>query len=54
LRTWLTPNQAELDAHEAQVLANINAALARWSMPPLARVAELYPKLKSLVVRQRT
>ncbi len=42
LRTWLTPNQAELEAHEAQVLANINAALARWSMPPLARVAELY------------
>jgi hypothetical protein len=42
LRTWLTPNQAALDAHEAQVLANINATLARWSMPPLARVAELY------------
>jgi len=42
LRTWLTPNQVELDAHEAQVLANINAALARWSMPPLACVAELY------------
>jgi hypothetical protein len=42
LRTWLTPNQAALDAHEAQVLANINAALARWSLPPLARVAELY------------
>jgi len=42
LRTWLEPNLALLEEHEAMVLANMNAAIARWSAPPLDRVAQLY------------
>lgn len=42
LRTWHTPDPAELARHEAEVLANINTALARWSAPPLEHVAQLY------------
>jgi hypothetical protein len=42
LRTWLEPNPAVLLEHESKVLANMNAALARWSAPPLESVAQLY------------
>ncbi len=42
LRTWLEPNAAVLEEHESKVLANMNAALSRWSAPPLDYVAQLY------------
>jgi hypothetical protein len=45
LRTWIEPAWPQLNAHEAQVLDHINAALDRWGQPPLERVAQLYRSL---------
>lgn len=42
LRTWFPAEPARLQADEAKVLANMNAALAGMPQPPLRRVAELF------------
>jgi hypothetical protein len=42
LRTWHQADPTELALHEAEVLANMNAALRGWRAPPLDRVAQLY------------
>ena len=42
LRDWMTPDAAVLQAHESQVLDNMNSVLVRSGEQPLERVSQLY------------
>ena len=42
LRGWLSPDPAEMQRDEAQVLSRINAILGVWRQPAIQRVSQLY------------